>query len=171
MAIIEFILIHSFVKFAFNIGIPIMKRTFEIPSSDFIRKIDFTYKESEGKFRFSADHKVYFLSQIFLFRFFRFTTPFPFKAVGTINNNNSIDIIDRLPIGSCLFLLFWIIAWIVAAITSVIQSGELNAVGIGLVGLISAGIMIGISYPIEKKRMETMIYELKKIISAKPGGI
>jgi hypothetical protein len=165
IAIIEMIATHSFLRLAFNIGIPIIKRTIEISTNDFTPRIDITLKESEGKFRFTADRKVLFLSQIFWFKFFRINTPFPLKAVGTINENNTIDLVVRLPIGTSLFLLFWLIGWTVGSLGAGLQSGEIGMIGFGLIGWIFAAIMIGISYPIEKNRLEIMIEELKKIIA------
>ena len=156
---------HTFSRSIFSIGIPIMKKSIDIPTKDFTIQFDVTYRKSEGKFRFSPDNKVYFLSQIFWFKFFRFNTPFPFKAIGTIRPDNKIDIVARLPIGSSLFLLFWLIGWTVAAIRAGVQFGKIGAMGFGLIGWIFAAIMIGISYPIEKNRMETMIDELKSIMT------
>lgn len=158
IAIVEMIATHSFLRLAFNIGIPIIKRTIEIPTNNFITRIDITIKESEGKFRFLADRKVLFLSQFFLFKFFRINTPFPMKAIGTINENNTIDIVVRLPIGTSLFLLFWLIGWTVGSLAA-------GIVGFGLIGWIFATFMIGISYSVEKNRLEIMIEELKKIVT------
>jgi hypothetical protein len=161
IAFVEMIATHSFNRLAFNIGIPVIKRTIEMPTNEFAPKINTTIKESEGKFCFTDDGKVLFMSQYFWFKFFRTNTPFPFKVVGTINKNNTIDLIARLPIGASLFFMFWVIGWTIGMIGA-FQSGDR---GFGMFGLISAAVIIGISYPIEKKRMEIMIEELKKIIT------
>lgn len=161
IAIIEHIAAHSFNRLAFNIGIPIVKRTIEIPTGDFTPKTNTTIKGTEGKFNFTDDVKVLFLSQHFRAKFFRYNSTFPLKIIGTINKNNTIDLSVRLPIGACLFFLFWVIGWTIGMIGA-FQSGDR---GFGIYGLIFAAVIIGISYPIEKKRLGLMIEDLKKIIT------
>lgn len=162
VSIIELIATHSFNRLAFNIGIPIAKRTIEMPTGDFTPKINATIKGSEGKFCFTDDGKVLFLSQHFWFKFFRFNSVFPIKVVGTINKNNTIDLIVRLPVGpSLIFGVFFI-----CSILSFFEVGMfLTEIGFRMQHLIFFAIIIGISYPIEKKRLGLMIEDLKKIIS------
>lgn len=166
LAIIEMISLHSFWGLVFKIGIPIKRISLEINTEKFHPEVGNTIRMEEGKFRFTHERKVYFLSQVFLFRFFRFTTPFPFKVIATIAPNNKVDVVARIPIGTTLFLLFWILGWTVGSIGFGIQSGDFSSVGFGLIGWLFAGLMIGISYPIEKSRFDLMISELKQIITA-----
>ena len=165
LVIFEMISIHSFWRIIFKFGIPIKRMSFEIETEKFHPEIGKTIRMEEGKFRFTSEGEVYFLSQIFLFRFFRFTTPFPFKVVALINRNNKVDIVARLPVGTTLFLLFWILGWTAGSIGFGFQSGDFSSVVIGLIGWLFAGLLIGISYPIEKNRFDTMISELKQIIT------
>ncbi len=70
IAFVELIATHSFNRLAFNIGIPVVKKTIEIPTNDFVPKTNITIKGYEGKFYFTDDGKVLFLSQYFWFKFF-----------------------------------------------------------------------------------------------------
>ena len=162
IGLFELISMHSFFRFIFKIGIPVLKTSINIETDNIFPETGVTIREEEGKSLFAKDHKVYFLSQMFLFRII---TPFPLKAIGKLKKDNTIDIVARLPIGTCLFFLFWLIGWTVGSIGIGIQSGESGSVGFGLIGWIFAGGIIGISYPIEKKRMKKMILELKQIIT------
>ncbi|MBU2554006.1 MAG: hypothetical protein KKF98_06060 [Bacteroidetes bacterium] len=162
LAIIEMISLHSFWGIIFKVGIPVKRTSLEINTEKFHPEIGNTISMEEGKFRFTNERKVFFLSQFFLFRF---TTPFPFKVIATISPNNKVDIVARIPLGTTLFLLFWILGWTIGSIGFGIQSGNFSSVGFGLIGWLFAGLMIGISYPIEKRRFELMISELKQIIT------
>lgn len=162
LAIIEMISIHSFWSIFFKLGIPIKRMSFEIDTERFHPEIGKTIRREEGKFRFTREREVCFLSQI---SFFRFTTPFPFKVLASICQNNKVDIVARIPIGTTLFLLFWILGWTAGSIGLCIQSGDFSSVGFGLIGWLFAGLMFWISYSIEKNRFYTMISELKQIIT------
>lgn len=163
IAIIEMISLHSFLAFAFKIGIPVKRISLEIDTKKLDLKNGQTIKMDEGKFHFT-NNNVYFLSQIFFFKF-RFTTPFPVKVIATISSYNKVDIVARIPFGTTLFFLFWLIGWTIGTFGFGMQSGYFSAIGFGIIGLFP-GLMIGISYPIEKNRFDTMISELKKIITA-----
>jgi len=167
IAFIEMIAMHTFSKFSFQIGIPIYKHTFDIDTINLNVEHNITIRRSEGKFQFTQDNKVYFLSQFFFFKFFRFTTPFPFKAIGEIRTDHKTEIVARIPIGTTLFLLFWLIGWTAGAIGASINSGSIGDIAFGLIGWVFAGIMVLISYPIEKRRMDRMVEELESIISGK----
>ena len=166
LALIEMISVHSFATLFFRIGIPVYRRTLNIETTNLVIEPNRTIKKSEGKFQFTSDNKIYFLSQMFWFKFGRFTTPFPFKAIGTIRPDNKIDIIARVPIATSLFLLFWVVGWTAGTVGASIGSGEFSSLGFGLIGWAFAGVMVLISYPIEKGRMDTMTRELEKIITA-----
>lgn len=163
-AIFEMISLHSFWGSIFKFGIPVKRLSLEIDTENFHPVIGKTIRKEEGKFRFISENEVCFLSQIFLFKFFRFSTPFPFKAVAKINSNNKVDITARIPVGTSFFLLFWILGWTMGSIGLGIQSGDFTSFGFGLMGWLFAGLMIGISYPIEKNRFDIMVSELTRII-------
>ena len=164
IGIFEMISLHSFLAFAFKIGIPVKRITLEIDTKNLELKNGQTIKMDEGKFHFT-NNNIYFLSQMFFFNF-RITTPFPVKVIATINPYNKVDIVARIPIGSTLFFLFLLIGWTAGSIGFGLQSGHFSAIGFGIIGWLFSGLMIGISYPIEKNRFDTMITELKKIITA-----
>jgi hypothetical protein len=161
LSIIEMISVHSFWTVFYRVGIPVFNRTLDINTADLAIHPCQTIKKSEGKFQFSADNRVYFTSRIFFFRLFRFVTPFPLKIVGTTKANNKIDLVGRLPIGMTMFILCWLFGWTVVAVSSEF----LNSIAFGLIGWGFVGIMIIISYWIEKQRVETMIEELVIILT------
>ena len=164
IAIFEMISVHSFWRFAFKMGIPVKKISLETESNNFEFPANRTIKMDEGKFLFTNDRKVYFLSQLFLFRF-RLSTPFPFRGIATLQPDNKIDIIATIPIGPTLFFLFWILGWTFGSIGLGLQSGDFSSIGFALIGWLFAGVIFGISYPVEKRRFDTMISELKQIVS------
>lgn len=165
IAVIEIITIHSFARFFFRIGINAYEKTINIDTKNlpFINKE--TIKKAEGKFQFSQDNKVYFLSQFFLFKFFRISTPFPFKAIGEIRTDNQIEIKARIPIGTTLFFLFWLLGWSVGALGASTGILEMANLVFLLIGWGFAGIMVLISYFVEKGRMDQMVTELETIIN------
>jgi len=165
IAIVETIAIHSFNRLVFNIGIPIVKRRIEISTKNFSPNTNQTIKGSEGKFRFYKDSIVLFCSQIFISKFSRINTPFPFKITGVINNDNTINITARLPFGTILFFIFWLAIWNFGTIRTFIESGDMNSIGFSIIGWIFAAFIFITSYNIEKKRLENMILELKEIIT------
>lgn len=162
LAIFEMITLHYFWEFAFRVGIPVKRISLDLDTNKLQEKNKQIIKKEEGKFYFT-DKNVLFLSQLFFLNF-RTVTPFPIKAIATIKSNNKIDIVARIPIGSTLFFSFWFIGWTVGTVILTMQSGNLSTIGFGLLGWLFAGLMIGISYPIEKNRLEVMISELKEII-------
>ena len=107
-AIAELILLQTFWGIAFRIGIPVKRTTLEINTKNFHPEIGKTVRMKEGKFRFTPKRKAYFLSRLFVFRII---TPFPFKAVATFDERNKVDIVARIPIGTTLFVLFWLLGW------------------------------------------------------------
>ncbi|UZR97320.1 hypothetical protein [Chondrinema litorale] len=113
--IIETFLLYSFTKFAFENGITAFERTIEIPTNNIKQLNDLKLKRKEGKFYFSPNNRIYFLSRFRIFSF-RLNTPFPFKGTGVINKNNTITIIGKLPLGTTLFISFFLLAVISATI-------------------------------------------------------
>ncbi|WP_350286439.1 hypothetical protein [uncultured Croceitalea sp.] len=170
LAVVEMIGVHSFSKFFFRLGYPVYKTTLKIENWGRFRRPTEVLKKTEGKFKFSSDGYAYFLSQFLFGKFFRTTTPFPFKAIAKINPNGLIEIKARVPLGTTLFLLCWIVGWTVGTIGIGIGSGNFGVMLVGLIGWGFAALMVGISYPLEKKRMDVMVSELKEIITAHNNG-
>lgn len=166
IAIIEIITVHSFTTFFFRIGITAYNKTITIDTKNLQFLNNRTIKKTEGKFQFSKDHKVYFISQFFLFKLFRVSTPFPFKAIGEIRTDNQIEIIGRIPIGTSLFFLFWLLGWSAGAIGASSGIEGMAHLGSLLFGWTFAGIIFLISYYVEKGRMDQMVTELETIINA-----
>lgn len=165
-AIVEMISVQSFNKFFFRIGIPVFRRTIDVTGTHRAIELNNTIKKSVGKFRFTSPNTVYFLSQTFWFRMFRITTPFPLRAIGTIIPDNKIEIVGRVPLGTTLFILFWLLAWTSGSFSiAALTMGNFSGVGFGLFGWAFAGLLIAISNPIEMGRMETMIKELREIVT------
>lgn len=166
IAVFEMIGIHSFSKFFFKIGIPVYKRNIKIKDWHQFKRPTEILRKEEGKFKFTSDGYAYFLSQFFLGKFFRTTTPFPLKAIAKINPNGLIDIKARIPIGTSLFFICWILGWTIGTVGMGIASGNYENMLFGLIGWGFAALIVGISYPVEKKRMDLMVNELKEIIAA-----
>jgi len=116
----------------------------------------------EGKFRFTTDNQVLFLSQLFLFKMSRFNTAFPLKITGTITTVNQMNIVARLPVGSTLFNLFFLTAFFKVFI---VESGNSSALTFGLFPLAFVGALFGSSFFTERRRLKTMISELQEIIN------
>lgn len=159
---IAFYLVETFMSRSFNItffnmGINIKKTTISLAGSKIEIPRGIKLDLAEGKFYFSNDGKVYFLSQYFWFKMFRAETPFPVRSVGTFRYDESIEIVSKIPLGSCLFMGFFFIVWIIFAIEA--QSNEMI-----LAGSIVLIYMAVFGYFVERKRLNIMIEELKSII-------
>jgi len=167
--VIEMIAAHAFLTWSFRIGLPVINRELEVSTADFKPKILTTLKEPEGKFWFPDTRNVFFLSRVYFFRFFRIVTPFPLKASGTFNGINSIRLVVRLPIGSCLFFLLWLTLWTIGSVAVGLQSKDIESLFFGAIGWVFTALIIWISYSVEKARLEIMIEELKEIIEESNG--
>lgn len=154
---LELIGAQSFWKIFYKIGIPVFKQTLIINTLQLSMNPNKVFRKKEGKFKFDNNNKIYFTSQMFLFNF-RIHTPLPFKAIATIRDNEHVDIKAKVPLGLSLFFLSWLCGW---TIGSILMSNLIFfLIGFGLVG-----VMIFVSYPLEKKRMLTMVNELQEIIT------
>jgi len=162
IGIIEFFALHLFLKVAFKTGIPVFKKSIDVKTSKFDIKNRTVYK-AEGKFHFS-NNKVYFLSQIFLGKPTRIKTLFPLIATGTLNQNNTIDIIVKIPLISMLFTLYVVIFEYAFSVTIDIQNENISSGNLKVIAWIVIGLIILTSYFIQKKRIDYMISELKQII-------
>tara|TARA_R110001592_G_scaffold50706_1_gene156682 strand:+ start:981 stop:1586 length:606 start_codon:yes stop_codon:yes gene_type:complete len=165
IVIIEMIAIHSFSRLFFGFGIPVYKTTLKIDEYDWFKRPIEVVKKDEGKFKFTEDGYIYFLSQFFFGKFFRTTTLFPFKATAKITVNGRVEIKARMPLGPTLFLFCWVVGWTAGTVGMSIESGNYGAMLFGLIGWGFAALMVRISYPVEKKRMDLMVSELKEIIT------
>lgn len=163
LAIIEMFSVRSFSRVFFKIGIPICRQSININTEDLNIEYDEIIKKSEGRFKFTADHKVYFLSQRFWFKFFNLRTPFPFKTIGSITPNK-IELVARVPLGTSLFLLFWLIGWSGGNIATSYNAGSKTEISLGALGWVIAALIAFISYKVEMSRFKKMIKELKEII-------
>jgi hypothetical protein len=161
LALIEILGAIAFISFFFKIGITVFEQTIPFPIKFHVEESQKPIKKKEGKFLFTPDHKIYFRSRIL---FGRTATPFPFKAVGSIDGN-LLNIVAKIPIGTTLFFLFWILVWIFAFMKITIRDESMASLLFGILGCGVVWFLFTVSYSIEKRRMETMITELKEMCS------
>jgi hypothetical protein len=164
--IIEMICSQAFVKFFFDIGIPIVKRQMHLPNIIGQKQTNCVFKYTEGKFKFISNNECLFLSKLHIFNLFRFTTPFPIRSKAKWKLSN-VEIIGRIPLGATVFISSFLFIWTVFTIGSV-DSGLFTTLFIPWVILI---LIIGVSYVIEKSRFETMVRELKELVSKNQQNI
>lgn len=156
LVIVEWIGTHFFFPLFFRLGIPVYKQTIDVKTTAFMGQPGTTIKKAEGKFKFSFDDRVYFLSRTMLYR--NVSTLFSLKATGTIQTDNKIDIVARLPVSATVLIPF------------VIFSGVAGGISGGSAALVFWGyafaFVIGalMSYGIEKARMDRMVNELQEIM-------
>ncbi len=148
--IVESFASRLFVPFFFESGFPVYRSTIITDVYDLSFPVNQTILKAQGKYRFVDKDKVYFFSHP---KFFRISTPFLFKAVGILNKNK-IEIRAKIPLGTTLFILFFIIGSISLFIF------------FGLFACVVGFFMFLISIPLEEKRMRNMVAELDEIVRA-----
>ncbi|MFB6344029.1 hypothetical protein ACE01N_20230 [Saccharicrinis sp. FJH2] len=158
ITIIEGVTTYLLVETFFNIGIPVFKRTIEIDTSTLKIEKYRTIVKDMGRFQFTRDNKVYFLTRM---KFFSFRTSFPFKIIGTIKSDDKIDIVARLPLGTTLIFLLIISSGIYLSMPIDLESSWIDIIGV----LSLLILLLLISFLIEYSRLSTMIEELKEIIT------
>jgi hypothetical protein len=156
LAVAETLGIELFWRFLYLIGIKVYDEVIDLPSPSPQINLSTVIKMEEGKFKFISLREVLFTSRIHPFKFFRISTPLPFK-IRVSWKNNQARISARLPIGSTLFLLAVIAFWTYGSI----QAG---ASFFDLFGFLFIFGLIVFSFSVEKKRMKEMIAELILIL-------
>lgn len=156
--VIEQIAVQRFNRFFFNSGIKVKNTIIHTTGWRIKIPSDTVIKLGEGKFSFTSDNRVYFLSQLFWFEMFRVNTPFPIRSVATIRYDNRIEVVSRIPLSATLFIVgFFFLYFSVAAA----EIKEFIWVGAGIFLF-----LVALSYFIENRRLKIMIEELKSIITA-----
>jgi len=158
LAIAEFIGMHLFLKPAYMSGLKIYSQFSDLPRPSDNKILSETITMDEGKFKFISLDECLFTSKWHVFEF-RLRTPFSIK--GSVSwNAQGAEIIGRLPIGTTLFVFFWLVGW-----TAGIFYG-MKTIFL-LTGWVFIAVIIALSIPTEKKRMEQMVEELKLILTNK----
>jgi len=152
----EMIGVALFWRFFYLVGFKVYHETINMPRPSPRINLSTVIKMEEGKFKFTSLDEALFTSRIYLFRFFRINTPFPFK-MRIAWKNDCAEISARLPIGTSLFLFAWMTFWIYSSV-------ETNDSIWGLFGFLFIFGMIAFSIFIEKRRMKEMIAELILIL-------
>ncbi len=159
LGITEMIGVQYFWKIFYSHGIRIYSDVSPLPRPTDKNIAVKSFKVDEGKFEFISPNECLFISHPHFLQIFRFHTPFPYKG-SVIWTEKGASISGRLPIGTTLFFLFWLIGWSIGTF-------KLNDISFFLTGILFIGVMIAISLPIERKRMIQMIDELKLILNEK----
>ncbi len=155
LGIAEFIGMQLFISSIYSVGIKLYSQVSDIPQPIEINNEKIIMEE--GKFKFVSNNECLFTSRIFFFKFFRLSTPFPFKG-RVVWSGSRATITGRIPLGTTLFFLSCIAGWTACAFYC-------KTATYFLIGLLFWGALLGISLPTEKKRMEQMVDELKLIFT------
>lgn len=166
LSLLELFFTHFFVKAFFNIGITVYRKTIQLSPNDFLPIFNVTYKKHEGKFRFTKDKKVYFISRVKLFRFY---SQFPFRATGTFIKNNKIQVVAKTPLFYFLAAIFGISALTYGSLIPMFEVGLLKGLSLillilPLLAILTGLILFSLNYSKEIERMEIKINELREII-------
>jgi hypothetical protein len=140
----------------YRCGIIIYKTTIDISDLVILPGVKKVITKKEGCFYFADDGKIYFRSNPREFNWYRLRTMFPFKATASINDNDHLMVVVRLPIGPTVLSMGFSLL------------GMLLAPAAGLAGIgfaIIPWLLFLVSYTVEKGRMETMVIELKEILA------
>lgn len=164
--IFEFILIQLSVIPLYKIGIPVFNKDYEFDSSavNFKIPLNVTLHATEGKFNFSSPKNVYFSTRFSVLNLFRINTPFLFKGTAIIEDISTIRVKGRLPIGTSIFFISFIVVWTYFVLSEGIIGNYETAIFMTIIGWSGWSLIIFISYKLEKSRFETMIYELSELI-------
>lgn len=164
-SIIELIAIYKFSSFFFSLGIPVCRQTIDLPKGFKIVEHNINIRKTEGLFKFTTNNQVLFLSQKFWRIIFRSRTPFPIKAIGTITSDNKMIIVARLPLGSALSFLSFLMCFIVNIAVVSVHSGKYSNLLFILIPIAIIAISFSFDFFNQKERMKLMIRELQEIIT------
>jgi hypothetical protein len=119
------------------------------------------YETTNAKVRRLDTDAVAFREKVRIFRI-RVHTPFALKSViRAVNDQYVLE--GRLPIGSSLFLAAWLCGWLTA---SIVMAPDQPLHGIpsnllfGAFGVLFAGVLIGVSIPLELRRARLLAEEV-----------
>jgi len=158
LAIAEFIGMHLFLKPVYMSGLKIYSQISDLPHPQNENIELEIVTMDEGKFKFISSDECLFTSK-WHFCEFRLRTPFPIKG-RVIWTEKGSEINGRIPIGTTLFFLFWLVGWTAGPFYGMETTYLIT-------GWLLIAVIIAISIPAEKKRMEEMIEELKLILMTK----
>lgn len=169
----EFITLHLFIPSSFNFGKLALTASEQIPFDPFSIQQGAIIKTRNGKFKFVGRQECLFIEKFQLFAF-RLHTPFPIK--GKIRwTDGSAKIEGRLPLGTTLFIVAWLVGWTAGAVglyaqdaSTYLDPAVLLFSGIFLLlGWGFAAGMYMLSVPHEIRRARSMVEELRAYLLEK----
>ncbi len=155
LTIIEGIAAWLFSPFFFRVGVKIFSekgRNFNMDKFE----IGEVYTTSHAKFKRVSEDSCLFRYREF---FFKTNTPFPIKGE-VLQDASGSSIIWRIPLGSTLFFLLWLIPWVLGGIVSLFRLDIANGLFSIIVGIGFVLFMIGISIPLESSRTQIALSEM-----------
>lgn len=160
----------AFGRIFFRVGIPVLRRTESLPTSG--KKLPYNQKivREEGRFLFTENREVFFLSRLKWGHFSRVNSQFPIRYTGYIRADNAVDIVGRIPFASIL-LLVYVVALFVVIWPDIVRDSPswLPWVVLG-VTVLGMGVGAFISRHFERKRYGHLVEELQSIFEGLPGN-
>ncbi len=158
-AVIELICLHRFKEFFFKSGFTVYRTSFQVPGFHSNTLKGSTLTSREGKYRFTSDDRVLFLSVfVFYSTVYKSNSPFSLISIATIRPDESVEVISKIPRGMTILFVFFFSFWAYLAFSY--NEPNLAMMG-GLVFLVIAVF----SFFTERSRIRLMIEELKTIIT------
>ena len=162
-AVIEVICTHLFCRVFYNVGITVKKISLKTGLNLNLTENQVS-KLYEGKY-YITGNKIYFISRLRLFSY-KTMTPFTFKCIATIQSDGKIDINVKLPIGSSLIFMLFIIGGFIFLLIDTIKDPEpsIEQYIITFFYILVFSVLTAYFFHIEKMRFLKMVEELKKIL-------
>jgi hypothetical protein len=160
-SLLETAVFGFFSEFSFKTGVPVFYRKID---SIKINNAVFTGKNLEasvGVYRFSANRKICFRTYGFQDDLRHFEL-LPIRATGTLQENNQLKIVGRIPVGATMiFLSFTIIC-----VAAILRDGMSPVIFF----LAIIWLIFGYSIHKEQRKMDQMVWELEQIMKAHPSN-
>jgi hypothetical protein len=80
-------------------------------------------------------------------------TPFPIKG-SLVRLHTGPRVLGRIPVFTTAFVIAWLVGWTVGGVTVVLEISGMEAVKWALLGWVFAGAIVGLSLPLERRRIK-----------------
>lgn len=160
LAILETAGMNGFWPYVYRVGIPVKRFILKKKGHHLPLPESVTVQRDTGIFRLSGA-TILFHPRLLVSGM---RSAFPFKGTASLAEGEEVVVTARLPVGSTLFLLFWVILWLLAIFLFGGGSEPDILLTIGIFGIVGVAVLAGISYAIEQKRFADELRELQQLL-------
>jgi len=162
IAILEGVAVFALASPVFRIGFPAFRCSVAVPPPSPLDITENPMTIGDARVRWSGPSECVFRRRFYPFRF-EINTPFPFKC-SVDWKGNTAHITGRLPVGTLLFFMAWLLVWSGAGVQMISQSGPVTVL-FTLAGWLFVGGIGAFSLKVERQRAQKMLSQLELFLS------